>query len=81
MGLSHPPGWDNISPDVKIGEYSCLKSEKFPSQEWENISPDVQIEGIDLSPVGEILFSHWRQIYTQTLHVWGNVVSSYGVSP
>ena len=31
MGLSHPPGWDNISPDVKIGGYSCLKSEKtFP---------------------------------------------------
>ena len=29
MGLSHPPGWDNISPDVKIGGYSCLKSEKF----------------------------------------------------
>ena len=28
MGLSHPPGWDNISPDVKIGGYSCLKSEK-----------------------------------------------------
>ena len=26
-------------------------------------------------------FSHWRQIYTQNLHVWGNVVSSYGVSP
>ena len=31
IGLSHPPGWDNISPDVKIGGYSCLKSEKtFP---------------------------------------------------
>ena len=29
MGLSHPPGWDNISPDVKIGVYSCLKSEKI----------------------------------------------------
>ena len=28
MGLSHPPGWDNISSDVKIGGYSCLKSEK-----------------------------------------------------
>ena len=28
MGLSHPPGWDNISPDVKIGGYACLKSEK-----------------------------------------------------
>ena len=28
MGLSPPPGWDNISPDVKIGEYYCLKSEK-----------------------------------------------------
>ena len=27
MGLSHPPGWDNISPDVKIGGYSSLKSE------------------------------------------------------
>ena len=27
MGLSHPPGWDNISPDVNIGGYSCLKSE------------------------------------------------------
>ena len=27
MGLSHPPGWDNISPDVKIGGYSCLKNE------------------------------------------------------
>ena len=27
MGLSHHPGWDNISPDVKIGGYSCLKSE------------------------------------------------------
>ena len=26
-------------------------------------------------------FSHWRQIYTQNLHVWGNVVSSYVVSP
>ena len=23
-GLSHPPGWD-ISPDVKIGGYSCLQ--------------------------------------------------------
>ena len=32
MGLSHPPGWDNISPDVKIGGYSCLKSENFVSQ-------------------------------------------------
>ena len=31
MGLSHPPGWDNISPDTKIGRNSCLKSEKtFP---------------------------------------------------
>ena len=28
MGLSHPPGWDNISPVVKIGGYSCPKSEK-----------------------------------------------------
>ena len=28
MGLSHPPGWDNISPDVKIGGHSCLKSEQ-----------------------------------------------------
>ena len=28
MGLFHPPGWDNISPDVKFGGYSCLKSEK-----------------------------------------------------
>ena len=28
MGLSHPPEWDNISPDVKIGGYSCFKSEK-----------------------------------------------------
>ena len=28
MGLSHPPGLDNISPDVKIGGYSCLESEK-----------------------------------------------------
>ena len=25
-GLSHPPGWDNISLDVKISGYSCLKS-------------------------------------------------------
>ena len=31
MGLSHPPGWNNISPDVKIGGYSCLKSEKRES--------------------------------------------------
>ena len=31
MGLSHPPGWDNISPDVQFGEYSRLKREKtFP---------------------------------------------------
>ena len=29
MGLSHPPGWDNISPDVKIGGFSCLKSENL----------------------------------------------------
>ena len=29
MGLSHPPGWVNISPDVKIGGYFCLKSEKY----------------------------------------------------
>ena len=29
MGLSHPPGLDNISPDIKIGGYSCLKSEKI----------------------------------------------------
>ena len=28
MGLSHPPGWDNISPDVKFGGYSCRKREK-----------------------------------------------------
>ena len=28
MGLFHPPGLDNISPDVKIGGYSCLKNEK-----------------------------------------------------
>ena len=33
MGLSHPPGWDNISPDVKIGGYSCLKSENNSSPE------------------------------------------------
>ena len=34
MGLSHPPGWDNISPDVKIGGYSCLESENplFPPE-------------------------------------------------
>ena len=31
MGLSRPPGWDNISPDVKIGGYSCPKSEKRES--------------------------------------------------
>ena len=31
MSLSHPPGWDNISPDVKIGGYSCLKSENMKS--------------------------------------------------
>ena len=28
-----------------------------------------------------ILFSHWRQICTRNLHVWGNVVSSQCVSP
>ena len=28
-----------------------------------------------------IIFSHWRQICTQNLHVWGNVVSSQCVSP
>ena len=28
-GLVSPPGWDNISPDVKIGGFSCLKSEKY----------------------------------------------------
>ena len=27
MGLSHPPGWDNISPDVPIGGYSFLAHE------------------------------------------------------
>ena len=27
MSLSHPPGWDNISPDVKFGGYSSLKSD------------------------------------------------------
>ena len=27
MGLSHPPGWDNISTDVKIGGYSFLPLE------------------------------------------------------
>ena len=56
MGLSHPPGWDNISPDVKIGGYSCLKSEntEFLPQcgdrfyyshlpGWDNISPDVKM--------------------------------------
>ena len=31
MGLSHPPGWDNISPDGKIGGYACLKSENTQS--------------------------------------------------
>ena len=31
MGLSHPPGWDNISPDIKIRGYSCLKSGKRES--------------------------------------------------
>ena len=36
MGLSHPPGWDNISPDVKIGGYSCLKSEKLLSEPGRN---------------------------------------------
>ena len=25
MGLSHPPGWDNISPDVKIGDISVAR--------------------------------------------------------
>ena len=24
-----------------------------------------------------LIFSHWRQIYTQTLHVWGNVFSHW----
>ena len=28
MDLSHPSGWDNISPDLKLGGYSCLKNEK-----------------------------------------------------
>ena len=24
-----------------------------------------------------LIFSHWRQIYTQNLHVWGNVFSHW----
>ena len=41
-----------------------------------------KLEGTDtVSSIRINSFSHWRQIYTQTLHVWGNVVSPYSVSP
>ena len=51
--LFHPPGWGNISSDVKIGEYSCLKSDTSLTQTL----------GLDLPPIGEFLNQRQYQIW------------------
>ena len=71
MGLSHPPGWDNISPDVKIGGYSCLKSENNFFSLLRQEYPPIATSGEMLSHPGG-----WDNPIPEVIRLWRHRTST-----
>ena len=69
IGLCHPPGWKNISPDVKF--------EIFLSHEWEYSFSFLRQEYPPILTSGEMFHpGGWDKLIPEVIHLWRHRTST-----